>query len=104
MWSSSWLIWTDKTDFNKTDFEQYLFNEKAIIRVQQIAKNVQIAKTVFRDISSKCFSVFGFQRYFQRYFFSYFTVFQLFYSYFFSAILRYFTVFSDISSKKTVFI
>ena len=54
MWSSSWSIWTDKTDFSKADYEQYLFNENAIIRVQQIAKNVQIAMRVFRDISSKC--------------------------------------------------
>ena len=40
MWSSSGSIWTEKIDFNKADFEQYLFNENAII-----------AKTVFRDIS-----------------------------------------------------
>ena len=32
MWSSSESIWTDKTDFNKADFEQYLFNENAVIR------------------------------------------------------------------------
>ena len=34
MWSSSWSIWTDKIDLNKADFEQYLFNENAIIRVR----------------------------------------------------------------------
>ena len=54
MWSSRGSIWTEKTDFNKADFEQYLFNENAVIRERQIAKNLQIAKTVFRDISSKC--------------------------------------------------
>ena len=30
MWPSSGPIWTDKTNFNKADFEQYLFNENAI--------------------------------------------------------------------------
>ena len=49
-----WSIWTDKTDFNKAGFEQYLLNKNAIIRVRQIAKNLQIAKTAFRDIFSKC--------------------------------------------------
>ena len=32
--TSSWSTWTDKTDFNKADFEQYLFNENAIIRLR----------------------------------------------------------------------
>ena len=34
MWCSSGSILTDKTDFNKADFEQYLFNKNAIIRVR----------------------------------------------------------------------
>ena len=34
MWSSSRLILSDKTDFNKADVKQYLFNENAIITVR----------------------------------------------------------------------
>ena len=34
MWSSSGPIWTDKTDFNKADIEQYLFDENALVTVR----------------------------------------------------------------------
>ena len=34
MWYGCEPIWTDKADFNKTDFEQYLFNKNVIITVR----------------------------------------------------------------------
>ena len=38
MWSSSGPILSDKTDFNKADIKQYLFNENAVITVRKLLK------------------------------------------------------------------